>query len=54
MGYHPVIVCSPSIRAYFKKLIEGQFPDVAVISFGELPPEIQIESIGKVRMGNEN
>ncbi len=54
MGYHPVIVCSPSIRAYFKKLIEGQFPDVAVISFGELPPEVQIESIGKVRMGNEN
>ena len=54
MGYHPVIVCSPSIRAYFKKLIEGQFPDVSVISFGELPPEIQIESIGKVRMGNEN
>ena len=54
MGYHPVIICSPTIRAYFRKLIEGQFPEVAVISFGELPPDIQIESIGKVRISNEN
>lgn len=54
MGYHPVIICSPTIRAYFKKLIEGQFPDVSVISFGELPSDVQIESIGKVRIENEN
>jgi len=54
LGEHPVIIFSPTIRAYFKKLIESQFPDVAVISFGELPPEIQIESIGKVRIGHEN
>lgn len=54
VGYHPVIICSPTIRAYFKRLIENQFPDVAVISFGELPPDIRIESIGKVRVQNEN
>ncbi len=54
MGYHPVILCSPTIRAYFRKLIEKQFPDVAVSSFGELPAEVQIESIGKVRIGDEN
>ncbi len=53
-GYQPVIVCSPAIRAYFRKLIENVFPDVAVISFGELPAEVQIESIGKVRIANEN
>jgi len=54
LGHHPVIVCSPTIRAYFRKLIESHFPDVAVLSFGELPSEIQIESIGKVRIQNEN
>ncbi|MEJ2634045.1 MAG: flagellar biosynthesis protein FlhA [Calditrichia bacterium] len=54
LGYHPVVISSPTIRAYFKKLISNQFPDVAVISFGELPSEIKIESIGKVRIGNEN
>ncbi|GAB4364616.1 MAG: flagellar biosynthesis protein FlhA [Calditrichia bacterium] len=54
MGYHPLIICSSTIRAYFKKLIESQFPHVAVVSFGELPPDIQIESIGKVRISNEN
>ncbi len=53
-GYHPVIITSPAIRAYFRKLIETAFPDVAVISFGELPSEVRIESIGKVRIENEN
>ncbi|RMG63748.1 MAG: flagellar biosynthesis protein FlhA [Calditrichaeota bacterium] len=53
-GYQPVIVCSPTIRAYFRKLIESALPDVAVISFGELPNEVRIESIAKVRIGNEN
>ncbi len=53
-GYHPVIVCSPTIRAYFRKLIEHVFSDVAVLSFGELPSEVQIESIGRVRIQNEN
>lgn len=54
MGHAPVIICSPTVRAYFKKLIESQFPDVGVISFGELSSDIQIESIGKVRIGNED
>ncbi len=54
LGYQPVIVCSPTIRAYLHKLLEGTFPDLAVVSFGELPAEVQIESIGKVRIGNEN
>ncbi|GAB4175767.1 MAG: flagellar biosynthesis protein FlhA [Calditrichia bacterium] len=53
-GYHPVIVTSPTIRSYFRRLIETSFPEVAVLSFGELPPEIQIEAIGKVRIQNEN
>ncbi len=53
-GYHPVIICSPTIRAYFRKLIENVFPEVVVLSFGELPSEVQIESIGKVSIGNEN
>lgn len=54
MGYAPVVVTSPTIRAYFKRLIENAFPDVKVISFGELPPDVQIEAIGKVRIANEN
>jgi flagellar biosynthesis protein FlhA len=54
MGYHPVIITSPTIRSYFRRLIENTFPEVAVLSFGELPPEVQIEAIGKVRINNEN
>ena len=54
LGYSPVVICSPTIRAYFHKLLEATFPNIAVISFGELPPDVQIESIGKVRIGNED
>lgn len=54
MGYEPVIICSPTIRAYLRKLLETAFPDVVVLSFGELPAEVQIEAIGKVRIGNED
>jgi flagellar biosynthesis protein FlhA len=54
IGHQPIIICSPTIRAYFKKLIESRFPDVSVISFGELPTDVRIESIGKVRIGHEN
>ncbi len=54
MGRQAVVICSPTIRAYFRKLIESVFPDLAVVSFGELPSEVQIESIGKVKINNEN
>jgi flagellar biosynthesis protein FlhA len=54
IGHQPIIICSPTIRAFFKKLIESRFPDISVISFGELPADVQIESIGKVRIGHEN
>lgn len=43
-----VILCSPTIRMYVKQLIERSLPDVAVLSYNELEPDVQVESIGVV------
>lgn len=43
-----VILCSPTIRMYVKQLIERAMPDVAVLSYNELEPTVQVQSIGVV------
>jgi len=53
-GYQPVILTSPNIRLAFRRMIASMLPKVAVISFNEIIPNIEIESIKTVRMPNEN
>ena len=52
-GHMPIVFTSPQIRSYFKKLLETTFPEVIVLSFGELPPTQPIESIGKINLYSE-
>ena len=49
-GYTPLILTSPNVRLAFKRIITAAMPKVAVISFNELIPNIEIESIKTVRM----
>jgi type III secretion protein V len=42
----PVIVADKDIRRFVKKAIEHDFPNVAVISYAELTPEITFHSLG--------
>ena len=49
-GYIPLILTSPNIRIAFKRVIAAAIPKAAVISFNELIPNIEIESIKTVRM----
>lgn len=53
-GHQPVILTSPNIRLAFRRMIAPMLPKVAVISFNEIIPNIEIESIKTVRMPNEN
>lgn len=46
----PIILCSPTIRMYFKHLIERFFPQVVVLSYNELEPELEVQSIGVVNV----
>jgi flagellar biosynthesis protein FlhA len=53
-GYQPIVLCVATVRPYFYRLIHTTFPTVAVLSFTELPPETDIEFLGKLEVHNEN
>ncbi|CUU04053.1 flagellar biosynthesis protein FlhA [Candidatus Kryptobacter tengchongensis] len=52
LGHKPVVICSATVRLYFYRLIHSVFPDVSVISYTELPSDIDIEIIGRVKINN--
>ncbi|MEI7810910.1 MAG: flagellar biosynthesis protein FlhA [Ignavibacteria bacterium] len=54
LGYPPVIVTSATLRPYFYRLINSSFPEVAVLSYTELPSDVEIEFIGKLEVDNAN
>ena len=45
----PIMLTSPIVRIYFKKLIDPFLPNLAVLSFSEIDSNIQIQAIGVVR-----
>jgi flagellar biosynthesis protein FlhA len=50
MGEKMVVLCSPVIRRHFKKLTEKFIPQLVVVSHGELSPDINVRSLGTVRL----
>lgn len=48
LGIQPIILTSPVVRIYFKKLVEQIAPDLIVISYNEIDPSTEIQSIGMV------
>jgi flagellar biosynthesis protein FlhA len=52
MGITPAVLCPATVRPYFYRLIHTSFPTVSVLSFTELPPETEIEFIGKLEVSN--
>ena len=49
-GEKMVVLCSPVIRRHFKKLTEKFIPNMTVVSHNELSPEVNIRSLGTVRL----
>lgn len=50
MGERMIVLCSPLIRRHFKRLTEKFIPQLTVVSHNELAPEINIRSLGTVRL----
>ena len=50
MGEKMVVLCSPVIRRHFKRLTEKFIPNLIVVSHNELSPEVNIRSLGTVRV----
>ncbi|OEG00490.1 flagellar biosynthesis protein FlhA [Vulcanibacillus modesticaldus] len=50
MGLQPIILTSPVTRMYLRQLIEKSMPDVPVLSFNELEPYVEVQSVGVVNI----
>ena len=47
-GKAPIIITSPIVRMYFKKLTKDYFKDLIVISYNEIESDVELQSIGVV------
>ena len=54
LGYTPVLITSATIRPYFYRLFSSSFPELAVLSYSELPANIELEIIDKLEVTDEN
>ncbi len=46
----PIVLTSPVVRIYFKKLLDQFCSDVTVLSFNEIDPSIQIQALGNISL----
>ncbi len=49
----PVIMCAPTLRRHFRRLIEPSLPSVFVVSHAEIVEDINLKASGKVTLNNE-
>jgi flagellar biosynthesis protein FlhA len=47
-GQQPIILTSPTIRMYLRQMLERSLQDIPVISYSELEPSIEVQSVGVV------
>jgi flagellar biosynthesis protein FlhA len=50
LGQQPIVLSSPVVRLYFKRLTEQVIPGLVVLSYNELDPNIEVQSVGVVGM----
>lgn len=48
IGRNPIIITSPIVRMYFKKLSKDYFQDLIVISYNEIESNVELQSVGMV------
>lgn len=50
MGYQPIVLTSPTVRLYFRKLIERSIPGVITLSHAEIEQTVELQIIGVVKI----
>lgn len=46
----PIVLTSPIVRIYFKKLIDQFIPNITVLSFSEIDNSVQIQAVGNISL----
>ncbi len=54
LGKMPIVVCSPIVRMYFKKMTEEYYKDLIVVSYSEVESNVELQSVGMVTLSNDN
>ncbi len=49
-GQPPVLLTAIDVRRFARKLIEGDFPDLPVVSYQEIVPEVRIQPLGRIQL----
>ncbi|MCG4585839.1 flagellar biosynthesis protein FlhA, partial [Anaerosalibacter bizertensis] len=50
IGEQPIILTAPIVRLYFKRLTEQITRDLVVLSYNEIEPSIEVQSLGMVKL----
>ncbi len=48
LGKNPIVITSPIVRMYFKRLTEDYYKDLIVVSYNEIENNIELQSVGMV------
>ncbi len=48
LGKMPIVITSPIVRMYFKRLTEDFFHDLIVVSYNEVESNVELQSVGMV------
>jgi flagellar biosynthesis protein FlhA len=43
VGHQPLVLCAPQLRLAFRRFFESTFADLAVLSYSEIPPRVEIQ-----------
>ncbi|MBQ7463277.1 MAG: FHIPEP family type III secretion protein, partial [Lachnospiraceae bacterium] len=49
LGKSQIVITSPIVRIYFKKLVEDYFEEIIVISYNEIENDVEVQSIGMIK-----
>ena len=49
-GYDPMVLTTAQVRRFFKQMVESQVPKLIVLSYNEMDPTVQLESLGQVEL----
>jgi type III secretion protein V len=52
MGRPAVLLTQPDVRRFVRKLVEAEFPEMRVVSYAELMPEISLRPLGRATVAN--
>jgi len=52
VGAMPILVTSPIVRMYFKRLVNDYFKDLIVVSYNEIESDVELQSVGMVTYAN--